>query len=150
MHDLTRHDLSRHDLTRFASAQDGVYPQALAELHAGAKRSHWMWFVFPQIAGLGQSSMARTYAIVDADEARAYLADAVLGPRLIEATEAVTSARGSAEAILGGIDAVKLRSSMTLFAAVADDPAPFRSALDRFFGGADDPATLDLLRRPAR
>ena len=135
-----------HDLDRFVAAQDDVYPQALAELRAGAKRSHWMWFVFPQIAGLGQSAMARTYAIASADEARAYLAHPVLGARLVEATSAVTGARGSAEAILGGIDAVKLRSSMTLFAAVADDPAPFRAALARFYGGADDPATLDLLR----
>ncbi|WP_353470220.1 DUF1810 family protein [Sphingomonas faeni] len=110
-----------------------------------------MWFVFPQIAGLGQSAMARTYAIADAGEARAYLAHPVLSARLIEATAAVTAARGSAEAILGGIDAVKLRSSMTLFATVADDSAPFRAALDRFFGGAEDPATLDLLgRRPNR
>jgi uncharacterized protein (DUF1810 family) len=134
------------DLERFVAAQDGVYAQALAELRRGAKRSHWMWFIFPQIAGLGQSAMARTYAIASADEARAYLAHPVLGPRLIEATGAVTAAAGSAEAILGGIDAVKLRSSMTLFAAVADDPTPFRAALERFFGGEDDPATLGLLR----
>ncbi|MGA1799652.1 DUF1810 domain-containing protein [Sphingomonas sp. 4RDLI-65] len=134
------------DLDRFVTAQAGVYPQALAELRAGAKRSHWMWFVFPQIAGLGQSAMARTYAIAGADEARAYLAHPVLGARLIEATAAVVGARGSAEAILGGIDAVKLRSSMTLFAAVADDPAPFRAALDRFFGGMADEATLRLLQ----
>ncbi len=139
-----------HDLTRFVAAQDGVYPQALAELRAGAKRSHWMWFVFPQIAGLGHSGMAKTYAIADADEARAYLADPVLGARLIEATEAVTAAAGSAEAILGAIDAIKLRSSMTLFASVAGDPIPFRRALDRLFGGAIDPATLDLLRSVAR
>ena len=141
------------DLTRFVAAQDGVYPQALAELRAGAKQSHWMWFVFPQIAGLGYSAMARAYAIVDADEARAYLAHPVLGPRLIEATETVTAAAaaaGSAEAILGAIDAVKLRSSMTLFASVADDPTPFRRALDRFFGGTVDPATLDLLRSDTR
>lgn len=104
-----------------------------------------MWFVFPQIAGLGHSEMARTYAIVDAREAQVYLAHPVLGPRLIEATEAATAAGGSAEAILGGIDAVKLRSSMTLFAAVADDPTPFRAALDRFFDGQDDRATLNLL-----
>ena len=135
-----------HDLDRFVVAQDGVYPQALAELRAGAKRSHWMWFIFPQIAGLGQSAMARTYAIAGADEARAYLAHPVLGARLIEATAAVTGARGSAEAIMGGIDAVKLRSSMTLFAAVGDGPTPFRAALDRFFGGMADPATLRLLR----
>jgi uncharacterized protein (DUF1810 family) len=134
------------DLERFVAAQDGVYAQALAELRRGAKRSHWMWFIFPQIAGLGQSAMARTYAIASADEARAYLAHPVLGPRLIEATGAVTAAAGSAETILGGIDAVKLRSSMTLFAAVADDPTPYRAALERFFGGEDDPATLRLLR----
>jgi uncharacterized protein (DUF1810 family) len=134
------------DLERFVAAQDGVYAQALAELRRGAKRSHWMWFIFPQIAGLGQSAMARTYAIASAEEARAYLAHPVLGPRLIEATGAVTAAAGSAEAILGGIDAVKLRSSMTLFAAVADDPTPYRAALERFFGGKDDPATLGLLR----
>jgi uncharacterized protein (DUF1810 family) len=135
-----------HDLNRFVTAQDGVYPQALAELRRGRKTSHWMWFVFPQIAGLGHSAMAQAYAIRSAGEARAYLAHPVLGGRLIEATQGVSSATGSAEAILGGIDAVKLRSSMTLFAAVADDPAPFRAALDRFFGGADDPATLALLR----
>jgi uncharacterized protein (DUF1810 family) len=134
------------DLERFVAAQDGVYAQALAELRRGAKRSHWMWFIFPQIAGLGQSAMARTYAIASADEARGYLAHPVLGPRLIEATGAVTAAAGSAEAILGGIDAVKLRSSMTVFAAVADDPTPYRAALERFFGGEDDTATLGLLR----
>jgi uncharacterized protein (DUF1810 family) len=134
------------DLERFVAAQDGVYAQALAELRRGAKRSHWMWFIFPQIAGLGQSAMARTYAIASAEEARAYLAHPVLGPRLIEVTGAVTAAAGSAEAILGGIDAVKLRSSMTVFAAVADDPTPYRAALERFFGGEDDPATLGLLR----
>ena len=135
-----------HDLSRFVVAQDGIYPQALAELRRGAKTSHWMWFVFPQIAGLGRSAMAQAYAIGSADEARAYLAHPVLGPRLVKATLAVAAATGSAQAILGGIDAVKLRSSMTLFAHVADDPAPFRAALDRFFGGADDPATIALLR----
>ncbi len=134
------------DLDRFVGAQDGVYPQALAELRSGRKRSHWMWFVFPQIAGLGQSAMARTYAIASADEARAYLAHPLLGARLIEVTAAVAAAQGTAEAIMGGIDAIKLRSSMTLFAAVADDPSPFRAVLDRFFDGADDPATLRLLR----
>ena len=136
-----------HDLDRFVMAQDGIYPRALAELQRGAKRSHWMWFIFPQIAGLGQSAMARTYAIAGADEAKAYLAHPVLGLRLIEVTQAVTAAAGSAETILGGIDAVKLRSSMTLFAAIADDPVPYRAALDRFFDGEDDGATLDLLRR---
>jgi len=139
-----------HDLDRFVAAQAGVYPQALAELQRGAKRTHWMWFIFPQIAGLGQSAMARTYSIAGADEARAYLAHPVLGPRLIEVTQTVTAAPGSAETILGGIDAVKLRSSMTLFAVVADDPSPFRAALDRFFGGEDDRATLDLLSSSPR
>ncbi len=136
----------RDDLDRFVSAQADVYPQALAELRRGRKTSHWMWFVFPQIAGLGRSETARFYAIRDADEAHAYLAHPMLGPRLVEATLAVTAAPGSAEAILGGIDAMKLRSAMTLFAAVADDDAPFVAALDRFFDGQRDPATLALLR----
>lgn len=133
------------DLERFVTAQEGVFPRALAELRAGAKRSHWMWFVFPQIAGLGSSATARTYAIRDAAEARAYLAHPLLGPRLIEATAAIVAARGSAEAILGGVDAMKLGSSMTLFAAVADDPAPFDAALARFFVGERDTATLARL-----
>lgn len=105
-----------------------------------------MWFIFPQIAGLGQSAMARTYAIADANEAQAYLAHPVLGRRLIAATDAVIAASGSAETILGEIDAVKLRSSMTLFAAVATKPAPFRAALARFYDGVADDATLRLLR----
>ncbi|WP_375287429.1 DUF1810 domain-containing protein [Sphingomonas sp.] len=133
-------------LDRFVAAQDGIYPTALAELRAGRKRTHWMWFVFPQIAGLGRSETARFYAIADADEARAYLAHPLLGPRLVEATQAVTQAPGSAEAILGPIDAVKLRSSMTLFAAVADDPAPFDAALRHFFAEIPDPETLARLR----
>lgn len=132
-------------LERFLQAQDEVYATALAELRRGAKRSHWMWFVFPQVAGLGRSATAVFYAIAGRDEARAYLAHPVLGARLIEATQAVVAATGSAEAILGGIDAVKFRSSMTLFAAAADDPAPFRAALERFFGGEDDPETLRRL-----
>lgn len=132
-------------LDRFIEAQHGIYATALAELHRGRKTSHWMWFVFPQIAGLGRSSTAQYYAIQDRAEARAYLAHLTLGPRLIEATAAVTAAAGSAEAILGGIDAVKLRSSMTLFAAVADDPAPFDAVLARFFAGEPDAATLALL-----
>ncbi len=133
-------------LDRFVAAQAGAYPRALAELRDGAKTSHWMWFVFPQLAGLGRSEIARFYAIRDAAEARAYLAHPLLGPRLVEATQAVIAAPGSAEAILGGIDAIKLRSSMTLFAAVAQDAAPFEAALDRFFAGEADAATLTLLR----
>ena len=134
-----------YDLDRFVSAQADVYDGALAELRSGRKESHWMWFVFPQIAGLGRSETARFYAIQDAGEARAYLAHPVLGPRLIEATEAVIAAPSTAEAVLGGIDAIKLRSSMTLFAAVAEDPKPFVAALDRFFGGGPDDVTLATL-----
>lgn len=134
------------ELERFVAAQDGVYPQALAELRRGRKESHWMWFVFPQMAGLGRSGTARFYGIGSAAEARAYLAHPVLGPRLREAAEAVLAhAERSAEAILGLVDAMKLQSSMTLFAAVAEDPAPFAAVLDAFFGGECDAATLGLL-----
>ncbi|MHA0331151.1 DUF1810 domain-containing protein [Sphingomonas melonis] len=132
-------------LDRFVRAQEGVWNQALAELHAGRKTSHWMWFVFPQIAGLGGSAMAQTYAIRDADEAQAYLAHQLLGGRLIAMTQAAIAAPGSAEAMFGSIDAMKLRSSMTLFAAVADDPTPFDAALERFYDGQRDDRTLALL-----
>jgi uncharacterized protein (DUF1810 family) len=132
-------------LDRFVSAQADSYEQALAELRRGRKTSHWMWWIFPQIAGLGRSDTARFYAIADAAEARAYLAHPVLGRRLIEASEAVLEAPGSAEAIMGGIDAVKLKSSMTLFARAAEDPLPFRAVLDRFYGGEEDAATVDIL-----
>jgi uncharacterized protein (DUF1810 family) len=135
------------DLDRFIAAQATTYDGALAELRRGRKTSHWMWFVFPQIAGLGRSDTARFYAIRDAGEARAYLAHPVLGPRLIAATEAVIAAPGDAATILGPVDAIKLRSSMTLFAAVSDDPVPFVTALDRFFDGERDEATLVLLDR---
>ena len=135
----------RYDLQRFVDAQAGIYPQALAELRRGRKTSHWMWFVFPQLAGLGHSAMARRYAIADLAEARAYLAHPLLGPRLIEASGVVGSAPGvSAEAIMGGIDALKLRSSMTLFAIAADQPAPFEAVLARFFAGARDAKTVRL------
>ncbi|MEH3157877.1 MAG: DUF1810 domain-containing protein [Sphingomonas taxi] len=132
-------------LDRFVAAQATTHDRALAELRAGRKASHWMWFVFPQIAGLGRSDTARFYAIRDLAEARAYLAHPLLGPRLHAATAAAIAAPGDAEAIFGGIDAIKLRSSMTLFAAAADDPAAFVAVLDRFFGGKRDPATLALL-----
>ena len=132
-----------HDLARFVSAQRETFAGALAELQAGRKTSHWMWFIFPQIAGLGHSPMAQRYAIRSDDEARAYLAHPLLGSRLRTAAEALIAHRGErAEAIMGGIDAVKLRSSMTLFAQVADDPAPFRAVLDAFYEGAGDPQTL--------
>ena len=135
-----------HDLRRFVEAQADTHDAALAELRRGRKTGHWMWFVFPQIAGLGQSATARHYAIADAAEARAYLAHPLLGARLVEATQAVVGSPGSsAEQIMGGIDAIKLRSSMTLFAAVADDPSPFEAALARFFAGERDPETIRRL-----
>jgi uncharacterized protein (DUF1810 family) len=136
-----------NDLSRFVTAQRDVYPRALAELHAGDKRSHWMWFVFPQIAGLGRSDMARRYAIRDLAETRAYLAHPLLGSRLDECTAAVLAHAGArtAEAIFGGIDAVKLRSSMTLFEA-ADSGHAFATLLDAFFAGVRDPETLRLLQ----
>jgi uncharacterized protein (DUF1810 family) len=136
------------DLTRFITAQEGVYGRALAELRQGRKESHWMWFVFPQIAGLGTSPAARLYAIASADEARAYLAHSLLGARLRECTAAILAySERSAEAIFGAVDAMKLRSSMTLFEAVADDPAPFAEALGAFHDGERDSATLRLLGR---
>ena len=115
-------------------------------MRAGCKTGHWMWFVFPQIAGLGHSPMARTYAISSIDEARAYLDHPVLGPRLLESTRALVEVTGrSADQILGEIDAMKLRSSMTLFArATADEPL-FREVLDRYFGGRPDEATEQRL-----
>ncbi|MGW4948535.1 DUF1810 domain-containing protein [Actinoplanes sp. NPDC004185] len=134
------------DLARFVSAQEDVHEQALAELTAGSKRSHWMWFVFPQIAGLGRTATAQHYAIADLDEARAYLAHPVLGPRLAECARALLGVQGrTATQILGTPDDLKLRSSMTLFAHAADDPAVFRAVLDRYYGGEDDPATLQRL-----
>ncbi len=139
-------------LQRFVDAQDagGTYGAALRELRAGRKTSHWMWFVLPQLAGLGRSSTARHYGITGADEARAYLAHPVLGPRLRECAGAVT-ALGTRDpvAVLGGVDAQKLRSSMTLFAAAAPDEPVFRAVLDRCFDGQDDPLTLELLGRTA-
>ena len=136
------------DLTRFIEAQEGEYGQAFAELRQGRKESHWMWFVFPQIAGLGTSPTARLYAIASAEEARAYLAHPLLGARLRECTAAIIAHRArGAEAILGPVDAMKLRSSMTLFETVADDPALFAEALAAFHDGERDAATLRLLGR---
>lgn len=134
-------------LDRFIEAQAGVFDEVLRELAEGHKRSHWMWFVFPQIAGLGRSDTARFYAIVDRAEARAYLDHPLLGKRLREASTTMARWAGqrSAEAILGPVDALKLASSMTLFEAVADDPAPFAAVLDAFYGGQRDARTLALL-----
>ncbi|HEV7574773.1 MAG TPA: DUF1810 domain-containing protein [Caldimonas sp.] len=136
-----------HDLRRFVEAQAPVYAQARDELAAGRKRSHWMWFVFPQLRGLGRSAMAHRYGIASRAEAEAYLAQPLLGARLLECTRLMLAAREGASAleILGAPDDLKLRSSMTLFAAVAAPGSPFAAALDRFFDGRADPATLRLL-----
>ncbi len=138
-----------HGLSRFVTAQDafGSYRAALAEIRAGRKTSHWMWFVFPQVAGLGRSPMAQRYAISGAAEARAYLAHPILGPRLRECSAALLELEGrSAIEIFGGIDEMKLRSSMTLFADTdPDGGAPFRAVLDRYFGGRPDGATRQIL-----
>ena len=138
-----------HDLERFVAAQQGGYPGVVAELRAGRKTGHWMWFVFPQVAGLGMSEMSRFYAIGSLDEAVAYLDHPVLGPRLRECAALVLGTHGrSAEDIFGGIDATKLRSSMTLFHRAAPDEAVFREVLDRFFSGVADPATDERLGPP--
>lgn len=136
------------ELERFLTAQRGVYDRALAELRSGQKRSHWMWFIFPQLAGLGHSSTAQYYALQSLDEARDYLADPTLGARLKQCTEALLSLEGlSAEAILGPIDALKFRSSMTLFGLAAGPASPFQQALAKYYDGAPDPRTLELLGR---
>ena len=140
--------MDEFNLARFVEAQAPIYAQALAELRRGRKESHWMWFVFPQFAGLGRSPMAQFYAISSLAEARAYLAHPVLGPRLRECTDAVLAHPDlGAEAIFGPVDAMKLRSSMTLFGAAAADGRLFASVLDLFFSGGRDPATLELLRQ---
>ena len=136
-------------LERFVTAQAPVYTAALAELQAGRKRSHWMWFVFPQLRGLGHSALAYRYGIGSLDEARAYLAHPLLGPRLAECTLAVLATEGqSLHAIFGAPDDMKFRSSMTLFSLAADGgDSVFRQALDRFCDGRADERTLALLGR---
>jgi uncharacterized protein (DUF1810 family) len=134
------------DLRRFVDAQDRVYDTVLAELRNGAKRSHWIWFVFPQLQGLGRSATASRYGISSLDEARAYLAHPVLGPRLRECTRLAALIEGrSVDEIFGWPDNLKVRSSMTLFARATDDNAEFRAVLDKFYNGEDDPATVELL-----
>jgi uncharacterized protein (DUF1810 family) len=133
-------------LVRFVEAQQGCIEAARAELNAGKKRSHWMWYVFPQMRGLGASAMSHHYGISRLEEARAYLAHPVLGPRLVECTELALAARPrSIEAIFGYPDHLKFHSSMTLFAEAAEGPSVFRNALDAFFDGERDAATLRLL-----
>jgi uncharacterized protein (DUF1810 family) len=131
-----------YDLERFVSAQEHVYHAVLAELRAGRKTGHWMWFVFPQVAGLGRSDLSRFYAIASIGEAQAYLAHPVLGPRLRECAAIVAgSSAPSADEMFGPIDAIKLRSSMTLFLRADADTPVFGRVLDRWFGGEPDPAT---------
>ena len=135
-------------LDRFTKAQDqnGTYQRAAAELRAGRKVSHWMWFVFPQIEGLGFSARSREYAISSLDEARAYLAHPLLGPRLTETANIIAGTEGrTAEQIFGPVDALKLRSSMTLFAAAAPDEPVFAEVLQKYFDGTPDEATLARL-----
>jgi uncharacterized protein (DUF1810 family) len=134
----------RFDLARFVEAQQSVYATALGEIRRGMKRSHWMWFIFPQIAGLGRSPTAQHYAISSIDEARAYLAHPMLGARLRECVAALQDlAPTSAEAVFGDVDAIKLRSSLTLFAEASGEPM-FGAAIERWFGSRDR-ATLALL-----
>lgn len=144
-----------HDLTRFVEAQKGSgglsdYETALAEVRAGDKVTHWMWYVFPQLAGLGSSAMARRYAIQSREEAKAYLTHPVLGPRLVACAEAALGVEGrSAFDIFGDPDDMKLRSCATLFAAVSPAGSVFHRLLDTFFGGEEDEKTLRLLARAA-
>jgi uncharacterized protein (DUF1810 family) len=133
-------------LEHFVAAQEPIYATALGELSAGDKRTHWMWFIFPQLRALGRSERAIRYGLADLAEAKAYLAHPVLGPRLRECTHAMLGVEGrSAHDILHSPDDLKFRSSMTLFFLAAADPAPFRAALDKYYGGALDPLTVELL-----
>ena len=136
------------NLQRFVDAQAPVFAAVVRELTDGEKRSHWMWFVFPQIAGLGLSPTSVFYAIASLDEAKAYLAHPVLGPRLLDCARLVLESEGrTAQQIFGAVDAMKFRSSMTLFAAAAPGKSVFQDCLDAFFDGAPDPATLTKLGR---
>lgn len=135
-----------YDLQRFVDAQEGSYAQALAELRAGRKRSHWIWYILPQIQGLGTSAMSRRYAINSLAEARAYLDHPILGARLRESVAAVNAHDGlSAVEIFGSVDAAKFRSCCTLFAEVAGTDKVFAEALNKYFAGKPDPATLAIL-----
>jgi uncharacterized protein (DUF1810 family) len=134
------------NLARFTGAQEAVYPRALAEIRGGAKRSHWMWFIFPQIDGLGFSSTAKHYAIKSVEEARQYLAHLVLGPRLRECAEAVLAVEGrSASQIFGSPDDLKLKSCMTLFESVAGRASVFGQVLDKYYQGKRDTRTQEIL-----
>jgi uncharacterized protein (DUF1810 family) len=135
-----------HDLQRFVDAQEPVYDTVRSELRAGRKRSHWMWFVFPQLSALGRSATAQRFGISGRAEAQAFLAHPVLGPRLRECSALVAGIRGrTAEQVFGFPDDLKLRSSMTLFAHCSDDSAVFLEVLETFYDGREDPATVQLL-----
>ena len=135
------------DLERFVLAQTADYPRALSEIKGGRKRSHWMWYIFPQFAGLGFSAISQHYAIKSLDEARAYLAHPVLGPRLVECGEAVLNVKGrSAHDIFGSPDDLKLRSSATLFSLVSSGDSIFRQLIDQCFDGIGDEHTIRLTR----
>ena len=148
---MTRPDLPHgeedpYELSRFVRAQKHVYSDALSEITNGRKRTHWMWFVFPQLAGLGVSATSERYAIATVDEARAYLDHRILGPRLLECSESLLRVEGrSATAILGTPDDLKLRSCATLFASVSPPGSVFDRVLEKYYGGARDPKTLRLL-----
>jgi len=138
----------RFDLNRFVQAQEQVYPQALSEIKRGHKRSHWMWFIFPQIDGLGSSSTAKFYAIKSKDEAKAYLNHPLLGRRLVECAEVLLKLQGkSAEEIFGYPDDLKLRSSVTLFASVSEPDSVFSRVLDQYYGSQPDARTRELLKQ---
>jgi uncharacterized protein (DUF1810 family) len=150
MANLTRQE-DRFDLNRFVQAQEEIYARALAEIKVGRKRSHWMWFIFPQIDGLGHSSTARFYAIKTKDEAEAYLNHPLLGKRLAECAEALLKIKGKpAEEILGYPDDLKLRSSMTLFASVSQPDSVFSRVLDKYYSSQPDGQTLELLKHGPR
>jgi uncharacterized protein (DUF1810 family) len=135
-----------YDLQRFVDAQAHSYDEALAELRAGEKRTHWMWFVFPQVAGLGRSPTAQRFAISGLEEARAYLSHPVLGRRLVESARALAGLdTADPERVFGAVDARKLQSSMTLFALAAPDEPVFREVLDHYFDGTEDDATTSRL-----
>ncbi|MDX9767040.1 MAG: DUF1810 domain-containing protein [Ectothiorhodospiraceae bacterium] len=141
---MTHHD--PFDIARFIDAQSRCYAQVLSELRAGRKRTHWMWFIFPQLDGLGMSATARHYAIRSLDEARAYLAHPLLGARLLECTAIVNALEGlTAHDIFGSPDDLKFRSSMTLFELASEPPSVFTTALDNYFAGRPDQRTLELL-----
>ena len=135
-----------YNLQRFVDAQKPVFEQVCSELREGCKKSHWMWFIFPQIKGLGHSETARTFAISSREEAQAYLNHPILGPRLRECSRLVTLVEGrSARQIFGSIDALKFRSSMTIFASVTSDNGAFTEALQKYFGGDVDSLTVEKL-----